>query len=67
LDRDDPEFAEYLEYYTAADRELQWESLRNQGEPPTPADVTALTWPQRDWWGDRDRIVLMHERLECGS
>ena len=25
----------------AADRELQWESLRNQGEPPTPEDVAA--------------------------
>jgi hypothetical protein len=56
---------DYPEHYTDTDREVQWERLRALGTAPTVAEQAALVWPQSEWcWGDRDRIVLAHERLQ---
>jgi hypothetical protein len=60
--------------YTAADRTLQFQRLDGLGDPPTAHEKAALPWPHREWWEDRDRIVLLCEFIrymddvppECG-
>ena len=47
--------------YTGADRSLQFQRLDGLGVPPTADKKAALPWPHRDWWEDRDRIVLLCE------
>jgi len=47
--------------YVASDRALQLERLEGVGVPPTAEEKAALPWPHREWWEDRDRIVLLCE------
>lgn len=50
-----------LPRYSLEDRKLQFARLEGLGTPPTPAERSTLLWPQREWWDDRDRIVLLYE------
>ena len=48
--------------YAAAHRALQLQRLEGLGVPPPTAEEKAkLPWPHREWWEDRDRIVLLCE------
>ena len=47
--------------YAAAHRALQLQRLQGLGAAPTPGEKAALPWPHREWWEDRDRIVLLCE------
>ena len=47
--------------YTATDRTLQFQRLDGLGNAPTADEKAALPWPHREWWQDRDRIVLLCE------
>jgi hypothetical protein len=38
--------------------------LEGLGAPPTEDELEHLIEPQRDWWNDRDRIVLLYEYVE---
>ena len=55
---------DYPAYYDD-DRELQFKRLAGHGDPPQSTELAALPWPQREWWKDRDRIVLLHEFVEA--
>ena len=45
--------------YAAAHRALQFQRLEGLGVPPTAEEKAKLPWPHREWWEDRDRIVLL--------
>ena len=49
------------EYSEVHHRPEQLRQLEGHGQPPSPEELAALPWPQREWWSDRDRIVLLHE------
>ena len=38
--------------------------LEGLGAPPTEDELEHLIEPQRDWWNDRHRIVLLYEYVE---
>ena len=59
-DEDVPESYEPPEY-AAAHRALQFQRLEGLGVPPTAEEKAKLPWPHREWWEDRDRIVLLCE------
>jgi hypothetical protein len=59
-DEDVPEPYEPPEY-AAAHRALQFQRLEGLGTPPSAEEKAKLPWPQREWWEDRDRIVLLCE------
>ena len=59
-DEDVPEAYEPPEY-AAAHRTLQFQRLEGLGMPPTTEEKAKLPWPHREWWEDRDRIVLLCE------
>ena len=52
-------------YYSVADRDFQLNRLDGHGVPPSDEEYAALPWPPRDWWSDRDRIVLLHEFIQA--
>ena len=69
--RDDDFELDITKYpYDESCRKLQFKRLEKYGQPPDetedgePVDAS-LPWPQRFWWRDRDRIVLLHEYLEA--
>jgi len=49
------------EYSEVHHRPAHLRRLEGHGQPPTPDELVELPWPQREWWNDRDRIVLLHE------
>ena len=52
----DDDTDEYLPHHRAD----QMKRLEGHGSKPT---ADGVPWPQREWWEDRDRIVLLHEYL----
>jgi hypothetical protein len=38
--------------------------LEGIGTPPAEDELELLVGPQRDWWDDRDKIVLLYEFVE---
>ena len=49
--------------YLPEDRKIQFERLDEHAQPPSDEELDGLKFPQRLWWSDRDRIVLLHEFL----
>ena len=52
-------------YSEVHDRPVHLRRLEGHGQPPTPDELVGLPWPQREWWNDRDRIVLLHEFVQA--
>ena len=42
--------------YTAEHRAEQLMRLDGLGKKPSEKELGAMSWPQRAWWADRDRI-----------
>ena len=42
--------------YTAEQRAQQLRRLK--GKKPSEKELGAMSWPQRAWWADRDRIGM---------
>ena len=49
--------------YTAEHRAEQLMRLDGRGKKPSEKELGAMSWPQRAWWADRDRIG-MRQSLE---
>ena len=60
-DSDDREFESDRKRYLPKHREVQFARLAANAQPPSEEELSGLEFPQRLWWSDRDRIVLLHE------
>ena len=49
--------------YLPKHREIQFARLAANAQPPSEEELSGLEFPQRLWWSDRDRIVLLHESI----
>jgi hypothetical protein len=40
-----------------------FDAFDDQASSPTAAELASLAWQLSRWWDDRDRIMLLNERL----
>ena len=65
-DWDKPEYCFYKKQYLQSHRDHMLAALDGHGSEPTTEELEPLVGIPRDWWEDRDRIVLL-DRMMLGD